>query len=166
MNRLTLMQTQSQVPIRHFNSSSCVASANSPLHATRNPLVAISTNASSLSDADPTSLKSSQQYMHCDQITHEASVEPSSASTVSSIAPAKDHECLMLVTIKSDSVADLRHLVMRTCGGLIVFIKTQPIAHATKMKVWLCLNGSAADLVMDAVMRSLPSAEFGRITHG
>lgn len=71
----------------------------------------------------------------------------------------------MLLTIKADSVADLRHLVMRTCGELIVFIKTQPIAHATKMKVWLCLSETATDKVMDAVMRSLPSAEFGRITH-
>ncbi|MDO8306713.1 hypothetical protein, partial [Herminiimonas sp.] len=74
-------------------------------------------------------------------------------------------KCLMLVTIKADCVADLRHLLMRTCGELIVFIRTQPIAHATKMKVWLCLSSTATDMVMDAIMRSLPSVEFGQITH-
>ncbi|MES2025778.1 MAG: hypothetical protein V4448_09495 [Pseudomonadota bacterium] len=72
---------------------------------------------------------------------------------------------MMLLTISADCVAELRHLIMRTCGEWIVFIRTQPIAHATKMKVWLCLSNPASDMVMDAVMRALPSAEFGQITH-
>lgn len=73
---------------------------------------------------------------------------------------------MMLLTISADCVAELRHLIMRTCSEWIVFIRTQPIAHATKMKVWLCLSNPASDMVMDAVMRALPSAEFGQITHG
>lgn len=75
------------------------------------------------------------------------------------------HECLMLLTISADCVAELRHLVMRTCGEWIVFMRTQPIAHASKMKVWLCLSNPATELVMNAVMRALPSAEFGKITY-
>lgn len=71
----------------------------------------------------------------------------------------------MLVTINADSLSELRRLVMHICGRLLVFIRTQPILHARKMKVWLCLNAPATDLVMDAVMRTLPSAEFGRITY-
>jgi hypothetical protein len=74
-------------------------------------------------------------------------------------------ECTMLVTINADCVNELRHLMMRTCGRLLVFIRTQPVAHAKKMKVWLCLNAPATDLVMDAVMRSLPSAEFGSVIY-
>ncbi len=145
MNRLTLMQTQSPVPIRFFNSNISVEAANAPL------------DASLKSSLDTAAEPISRNHALSSLATHAStlSVAPSSSST----------ECLMLVTIKADCVADLRHLVMRTCGELIVFIKTQPIAHATKMKVWLCLNQAATDKVMDAVMRSLPSAEFGRITH-
>lgn len=71
----------------------------------------------------------------------------------------------MQLTINADCINELRQLMMRTCGRLLVFIRTQPVAHAQKMKVWLCLNAPASDLVMDAVMRALPSAEFGRVTY-
>jgi hypothetical protein len=144
MNRLTLMQTQSRVPIRFFNSNISVAAANATLN-------------SSLQSLDTTTEPLDRPHASSSSVANAGNftLVPSSAST----------ECMMLVTIKADSAADLRHLVMRTCGELIVFIKTQPIAHATKMKVWLCLSESATDKVMDAVMRSLPSAEFGSITH-
>lgn len=144
MNRLTLMQTQSPVPIRFFNSNISATAANTTLNSS---LQLLDTN----TEAVGTNHVRSSSVAHASNLT----IVPSSAST----------ECMMLVTIKADSVADLRHLVMRTCGELIVFIKTQPIAHATKMKVWLCLSEAATDKVMDAVMRSLPSAEFGSITH-
>jgi hypothetical protein len=71
---------------------------------------------------------------------------------------------MMVITIDSNLVTQLRHVVMGTCGKLVAFIRIQPLAHATKMKVWLCMNKAAIDLIMDAVMHSLPSAEFGRIT--
>lgn len=144
MNRLTLMQTQSPVPIRFFNSNTSATAANTTLNSSLQ-LLDTNTEAVGSNHVRPSSVA------HASNLT----IVPSSAST----------ECMMLVTIKVDSVADLRHLLMRTCGELIVFIKTQPIAHATKMKVWLCLSEAATDKVMDAVMQSLPSAEFGRITH-
>lgn len=99
--------------------------------------------------------------------THAETVSPKSSLTQSVLPPnsKKSNECMMLLTISADCVAELRHLIMRTCGEWIVFIRTQPIAHATKMKVWLCLSNPASDMVMDAVMRALPSAEFGQITH-
>jgi hypothetical protein len=71
---------------------------------------------------------------------------------------------MMHVTIDANFVTQLRHLVMGSCGKLVAFMRIQPMAHATKMKVWLCLSKPAVDLVMAAVIRSLPSAEFGRIT--
>jgi hypothetical protein len=71
---------------------------------------------------------------------------------------------MMAITIDSRFVTQLRQLVMGTCGELVTFIRTQPLGHTTKVKVWLCVSNAAVDLIMDAVMRSLPSAEFGRIT--
>jgi hypothetical protein len=100
--------------------------------------------------------------------THTETVSSTSSLKQFVLPPnsTKNNECMMLLTISADCVAELRHLIMRTCGEWIVFIRTQPIAHATKMKVWLCLSNPASDMVMDAVMRALPSAEFGQITHG
>jgi hypothetical protein len=37
-------------------------------------------------------------------------------------------------------------------------------AHSDRVKVWLCLPKSAMRVAMAAVMRTLPAAEFGRIT--
>jgi len=68
------------------------------------------------------------------------------------------------ITIDADCVTQLRRLVTGTCGDLLAFMRIQPFAHATKMKVSLCLSKPVVDLMMSAVMRSLPSAEFGRIT--
>jgi hypothetical protein len=79
--------------------------------------------------------------------------------------PAKNHQCLMLLTIGIDCVNQCRQLLMRTCGDGIVFIRTQPVAHAEKIKVWLGVSDAVTGQVMDTVMRALPSAEFGRITH-
>lgn len=71
----------------------------------------------------------------------------------------------MLLTIGIDCINQCRQLLMKTCGGEIVFIRTQPVAHAAKIKVWLGVSDAFTGQVMDAVMRALPSAEFGRITH-
>lgn len=71
---------------------------------------------------------------------------------------------MMHITIDASCVTQLRRLAMGTCGDLVAFMRIQPIAHATKMKVWLRLSELGIGLIMDAVMRSLPSAEFGRIT--
>ena len=136
MNRLTLMHTQDAVPERSSARRS-YSSTCSPSALTG--LVIIDTDA-------PTS----------------------AANTASHDAPQTDthlHECTMQLTINADCINELRQLMMRTCGRLLVFIRTQPVAHAQKMKVWLCLNAPASDLVMDAVMRALPSAEFGRVTY-
>jgi hypothetical protein len=71
---------------------------------------------------------------------------------------------MMHITIDANFVTDLRHLLISTCGELVAFIRIQPIAHATRMKVWLCLTKPAAEMVMAAIMSVLPSAEFGQIT--
>lgn len=70
---------------------------------------------------------------------------------------------MMHIIIDAGSVTRLRQVVMVACGDLVGFMRIQPIAHATKMKVWLCLSKPAVDLIMSAVMQNLPNAEFGKI---
>ena len=42
-------------------------------------------------------------------------------------------------------------------------MRMQPIERATRMVVWLRITEPAKRALMDAVMRSLPSAQFGRV---
>lgn len=70
---------------------------------------------------------------------------------------------LMHITVDTARVTDLRRLVMHTCGGMLSFMRIEPVDHAARMKVWLCVPEPALRLTMDAVMRLLPAAEFGRI---
>ncbi|MGZ3237236.1 MAG: hypothetical protein ACXU8A_07665 [Burkholderiaceae bacterium] len=92
-------------------------------------------------------------------------VAPLAAANAASLHKSAEPGLMMHIMIDASCVTQLRHLVMGTCGELVEFMRIQPIAHAQKMKVWLCLSKSAVALIMAAVMRSLPSAEFGRITH-
>ncbi|QBE64429.1 hypothetical protein [Pseudoduganella lutea] len=71
---------------------------------------------------------------------------------------------LLQITVDAACMLDLRRLVVRHCGSMLSFMRMQPIKHATKMVVWLRITESAKRALMDAaVMRSLPSAQFGRL---
>lgn len=67
----------------------------------------------------------------------------------------------MHLTIKTGYLIQLRQIVMGAGGESVLFMRVQPIAHATKMKVWICVLQPIADLIMEAVLRVLPCAEFG-----
>lgn len=77
---------------------------------------------------------------------------------------ALNQDCIMYLTVNADYVTELRHVVMETCGGSVAFIRIEPTAHATRMKVWLGLSRSAVCRIMTRVMESLPGAEFGQIS--
>jgi hypothetical protein len=72
--------------------------------------------------------------------------------------------CLMQLTVDAAAVTDLRALVMRTCGAGMEFMRVEACDHGARVKVWLCLSRALAGQVMEAVMRALPGAEFGRMT--
>ncbi|MDP1978551.1 MAG: hypothetical protein WA071_10305 [Undibacterium umbellatum] len=70
----------------------------------------------------------------------------------------------MRITVDSESITELRHLILKSCGDLVLFMRVKPIDHASKMKVWLCLSKSSVDTIISHIMRVLPQAEFGKIT--
>lgn len=70
---------------------------------------------------------------------------------------------LMHITVATERVTELRQLVVGACGSRLSFMRIEPVDHAARMKVWLCVPAAAVGQVMDAVMRRLPAAEFGRI---
>jgi hypothetical protein len=72
--------------------------------------------------------------------------------------------CLMQLTVETDALSSLRALVANTCGDALEFMRVEVCDHGARVKVWLCLSRGLAGQVMVAVMRSLPGAEFGRLT--
>ena len=77
------------------------------------------------------------------------------------VMPAPAPACMMQMTVDADAVTALRRLVMRVCGDALQFMRIEACAHGSRMKVWLCLGKQMVALVMDAVMRARPGAEFG-----
>ena len=71
---------------------------------------------------------------------------------------------MMCITVDAASVAELRRVIVSTCGDLMVYMRVKPVEHASKMKFWLCLSKASVDAVIGNIMRTLPQAEFGRIT--
>lgn len=73
--------------------------------------------------------------------------------------------CLKIyVTVDTKWVATLRQLIIKTFSGIVSLIRIEPIDHQKRMKVCLYFHGAFEDSLMTAIMRNLPSAEFGRIT--
>jgi hypothetical protein len=74
------------------------------------------------------------------------------------------NDFIMRITVDASAVTELRHIILGTCGDLVLYMRVKPVDHATKMKVWLCLSKSSIDTMISNIMRALPQAEFGKIT--
>lgn len=70
----------------------------------------------------------------------------------------------LYVTIDTQLVTALRRMVMHSFSNIVSSISIQPVSHARKMKVCLRFSKAVEDSLMTTIMRTLPSAEFGRIT--
>ena len=94
-----------------------------------------------------------------------ASSQPSQKDDLGldSIEMSKDHH-RMYLTVDTENVTLLRHLVIHAFHGVVAFMKIEPIDHAKKMKVCLCLLKPVEDQLMSSIMKTLPSAEFGRFS--
>lgn len=81
---------------------------------------------------------------------------------IPSPAPAP-HIVTMHIAVDAADVMQLRQLAATVCGDTLSSIRVQPIAHAKRMNVWLSLkyDVQTADMVMVAIMRQLPRAQFG-----
>jgi hypothetical protein len=78
--------------------------------------------------------------------------------------PRPPRGCLLQLTVDVAALSELRTLVTRTCGDAMRFMRVEACDHGARVRVWLCLSRALAGQVMEAVMRALPGAEFGRLT--
>jgi hypothetical protein len=68
------------------------------------------------------------------------------------------------ITVDTGIVTLLRRVVMGACGERVDIMRVQSVVHSNKMRLWIGLQNSAVSTAMEAVMRTLPHAEFGRVT--
>ena len=85
-------------------------------------------------------------------------------SAVTHCASAQASSCMMQLTVDASAITLLRQLVMRVCGDALEFMRIASCANHNRMKVWLCVAPSMVAQVMDAVIRTLPGAEFGKLS--
>jgi hypothetical protein len=71
--------------------------------------------------------------------------------------------CIMQLTVDADAITSLRQLVVRICGAAFEYMRIAPGQDVGKVKVWLCLRPPVVALVVDAVLRCWPAAEFGQV---
>lgn len=93
--------------------------------------------------------------------TPAASHRPLRSGVTSARSP---RQCLMQLTVDTTALSELRALVARTCGAALQFMRVEACDHGARVRIWLCLSRTLAAQVMEAVMRALPGAEFGRLT--
>jgi len=69
---------------------------------------------------------------------------------------------LMQMTVDTGSLVLLRQTVMQICGDALNFMRIEACEHGARIKVWLCVAENLVARIMEAVMRRLPAAQFGR----
>jgi len=69
---------------------------------------------------------------------------------------------MLHLTIDACDVTGLRRRVIGNCGKLVIFMRIQPLAHASKMRVWILLKEQEFDFVKQEIRSGLPSAEFAQ----
>jgi hypothetical protein len=69
----------------------------------------------------------------------------------------------MQLDVKATDAPQLRQLAASICGDNLASIRIQPISRTKSVHFWLSLKYDAClvDIVMTAIMRHLPSAQFG-----
>jgi hypothetical protein len=86
------------------------------------------------------------------------------AATARKAAAPSQSACLMQMTVETASVTTLRQMAARICGDALQFIRIEACEHGARMKVWLCIGQALVAPLMEALMRALPGAEFGRFS--
>jgi len=70
---------------------------------------------------------------------------------------------MMSVTIANEYFQQLQQIIAVVSGSEETVLRSEPIPGSNSIRVWLNSGRSAMDRLMSAIMRGLPSGEFGRI---
>jgi hypothetical protein len=63
-------------------------------------------------------------------------------------------------SVDACDVTDLRRRVIAACGNSMLFMRIQPLHHASQMRVWIMLRKQDFALVSRAIKSDMPQAEL------
>jgi hypothetical protein len=70
---------------------------------------------------------------------------------------------VMQVTILPALLNSLQQAVARSCGKVVEILGVEPVPRTQSIRVRLAIAGISVNAAMEAIIRSLPGGEIGRI---
>lgn len=74
-----------------------------------------------------------------------------------------DHKAVLSVTVESTDVLRVRRAIFQTGGGSVGILKTAPVPHSSRVRVFIGMKLGVLESIMTAIMRSVGACEFGRV---
>lgn len=74
-------------------------------------------------------------------------------------------ESMLQLTVDVGSISAVLRLLRDGFAGLVRADHVQAFDHARRLKLFLCLDAALAPRLIGALVRALPSAEIGHLTH-
>ncbi len=74
-----------------------------------------------------------------------------------------DHKAVISVTVESSDVLRVRRAIFQTGGGSVGILKTAPVPHSSRVRVFIGMKPGVLEPIMTAIMRSVTACEFGRV---
>jgi hypothetical protein len=65
--------------------------------------------------------------------------------------------------VEAIDVLQVRRAIFQAGGESVGILKTAPVPHSSKVRVFIGMKLGALDAIMTAIMRSVSTCEFGRV---
>jgi hypothetical protein len=78
-------------------------------------------------------------------------------------ATAGEHKAVVSAIVESTDVLKVRRAIFQAGGESVGILKTAPVLHSSKVRVFIGMKLGALDSIMTAIMRSVRTCEFGRV---
>jgi hypothetical protein len=79
------------------------------------------------------------------------------------LASAGEHKAVISATVESTDVLRVRRAIFQAGGASVGILKTAPVPHSSRVRVFISMKPGALESIMTAIMRSVTACEFGRV---
>jgi hypothetical protein len=90
-------------------------------------------------------------------------VSDSASQHLHRAATAGEHKAVVSAIVESTDVLQVRRAIFQAGGESVGILKTAPVPHSSKVRVFIGMKLGALDSIMTAIMRSVSACEFGRV---
>ena len=77
---------------------------------------------------------------------------------------SSEQKAVLSVTVDAVDTLRVRRAIFQAGGQSLAILKAVPVAHSSKVRLFVGMRADALELVRSAVMRSVTAGEFGRVT--